>query len=117
MYGIQEESLAFLEAWLTGMAVYGVYLCIRLFRRIVVHTLSAVAIEDIFFWLGTAVYVFVQIHHTTSGSIRWYFILGVVFGSLFFAKISKIPGKLQKKMYDKRRGNSEKTVEETTKKR
>lgn len=117
MCGIQAEGLAFLDAVLTGMAVCGMYLCIRLLRKIVVHTLSAIAIEDLFFWVGTAVYVFVHIHHTTSGRIRWYFVLGVVLGGLFFAKASKIPGRIRKKLYKEKKKNTEKTVEETEKKR
>ena len=117
MYVIREESLAFLEAVLTGMIIYNVYMCIRMLRRIIRHAAAAIALEDLFFWLGTAVYVFVQIHHTTSGSIRWYFILGVVLGSFLFSCVSKIPGKMQKKLYAGREKKIGKTVEQTGKKR
>ena len=101
MYGIEVEGLSFLEAVLTGMTVCSVYTCLRALRRIIRHTPAAIAAEDLFFWLGTALYMFVQIHHTTSGSIRWYFILGVVLGSFFVSRMSKIPGKLRKKLYAK----------------
>ena len=101
MYGIEAESLSLLEAVLTGMTVCSVYTCLRALRRIIRHTPAAIAAEDLFFWLGTAFYMFVQIHHTTSGSIRWYFILGVVLGSVFFSCLSKIPGKLRKKIVRK----------------
>ena len=104
MYGIEVEGLSFLEAVLTGMTVCSVYTCLRALRRIIRHTPAAIAAEDLFFWLGTALYMFVQIHHTTSGSIRWYFILGVVLGSFFFSSMWKIPGKLRKKLYTKRMG-------------
>ena len=104
MHGIEVEGLSFLEAVLTGMTVCSVYTCLRVLRRIVRHAPAAIAAEDLFFWLATAFYMFVQIHHTTSGSIRWYFILGVVLGSVFFSFLSKIPGKLRKKLYARRRG-------------
>ena len=73
MHGIEVEGLSFLEAVLTGMTVCSVYTCLRVLRRIVRHAPAAIAAEDLFFWLATAFYMFVQIHHTTSGSIRWYF--------------------------------------------
>ena len=83
------EGLSFLEALLTGMTVCCAYACLCLLRRAVRHTPAAIAAEDLLFWPGAAVYVFVQIHHTTNGSIRWYFILGVVLGSAFFSFVSK----------------------------
>ena len=62
MPGIKAEGAAFLEAVLAGMILCCAYTCIRLFRRIVHHTLSAIAAEDFLFWTGTAVYLFVQIY-------------------------------------------------------
>ena len=83
MPGIHEEMMVFLIAVVSGAIVRLVYQCIRCFRRIVVHDLAAVSVEDMIFWLGSAVYMFVQIYHTSDGSIRWYFILGLVFGTFF----------------------------------
>ena len=99
MYGIEVEGLSFLEAVLTGMTVCSVYTCLRALRRIIRHTPAAIAAEDLFFWLGTALYMFVQIHHTTSGSIRWYFILGVVLGAIFASVFFGWMKKLHKKIY------------------
>ena len=99
MYGIEAESLSLLEAVLTGMTVCSVYTCLRALRRIIRHTPAAIAAEDLFFWLGTAFYMFVQIHHTTSGSIRWYFILGVVLGAIFASVFFGWMKKLYKKIY------------------
>lgn len=99
MYGIEAESLSLLEAVLTGMTVCSVYTCLRALRRIIRHTPAAIAAEDLFFWLGTAFYMFVQIHHTTSGSIRWYFILGVVLGAIFASVFFGWMKKLHKKIY------------------
>lgn len=108
---IRAEGAAFLVAVLSGMTLYCVYTCIRLFRRIVHHTLSAIAAEDFLFWTGTAVYLFVQIYHTSNGSIRWYFVLGVVLGGVFFHQMSKIILKVRKKMYRKRKKDSVKSIE------
>lgn len=99
MPGIHEEMMVFLIAVVSGAIVRLVYQCIRCFRRIVVHDLAAVSVEDMIFWLGSAVYMFVQIYHTSDGSIRWYFLLGVVLGVILMSVFLNGVGKLLKKIY------------------
>ena len=99
MPGIREEMMVFLAAVVAGGIVRLVYQCIRCFRRIVGHTLAAIGAEDMIFWLGSAVYLFVQIYHTSDGSIRWYFILGVALGVVFMWVFLNEEEKLFKKIY------------------
>ena len=94
--------MVFLAAVVSGAIVRLVYQCIRCFRRIVSHTLAAIGAEDLIFWLGSAVYMFVQIYHTSDGSIRWYFILGVGLGvSLMWVFLNR-EEKLFKKIYGRK---------------
>lgn len=111
MSGVGTEGAAFLVAVLAGMIVYSAYMCIRKLRRLVRHNLLVIAIEDMAFWVGTAVYLFVQIYHTSDGSIRWHFILGVVSGAVILALSVKICKKINKKMYTKRENKSSKNLE------
>lgn len=97
MPGIKEEMVVFLVAVLSGAIVCLVYQCIRCFRRIVAHRLAAIGAEDMVFWIGSAVYMFVQIYHTSDGSIRWYFLLGVVLGVILMSVFLNGAGKLIKK--------------------
>lgn len=83
MLQIRGELVIFLVSVVTGIMLRLVYRSISIFRQLVEHSLFIIGIEDIIFWLGAALYVFVQIYHTSDGSIRWYFILGLVFGTLF----------------------------------
>lgn len=99
MPGIREEMMVFLAAVAAGGIVRLVYQCIRCFRRIVSHTLAAIGVEDMIFWLGSAVYMFVQIYHTSDGSIRWYFILGVALGAVLMSVFLRSAEKLYKKIY------------------
>ncbi len=103
MSGIESEGMAFAQAVLSGMIVFTSYMCIRKFRRVIKHNLTAIAIEDMAFWLGTAVYLFVQIYHTSDGSIRWFFILGVVLGVGISALVFNILKKVHKKIVRKKR--------------
>ena len=63
--------------------------------------LAAIGAEDLIFWLGSAVYMFVQIYHTSDGSIRWYFILGVALGVILMWVFLNREEKLFKKIYGK----------------
>lgn len=99
MTGIQEEFMVFLAAVLSGGIIRLVYRCISCFRQIVRHNLTVIGIEDLIFWIGTAVYVFVQIYHTSDGSVRWHFILGVVVGAFFMTGFLRQEEKVYKKIY------------------
>ena len=99
MPGIREEMMVFLAAVAAGGIVRLVYQCIRCFRRIVSHTLAAIGVEDMIFWLGSAVYMFVQIYHTSDGSIRWYFVLGVALGTIFMTVFLRGVQNLSEKIY------------------
>lgn len=80
---IKGEVIIFLVSVVTGIMLRLVYQSIGVFRQLTEHNLFFIGIEDLIFWIGAAFYVFVQIYHTSDGSIRWYFILGLVFGTLF----------------------------------
>lgn len=97
MMQIHEELLVFLNAVITGIIIRLFYQCIAKLREIQRHRLWMIGMEDFLFWILTAAYTFVQIYQTSSGVIRWYFILGVVVGSFFASKILvKIEIKIKK---------------------
>ena len=117
MTGIQEEFMVFLAAVLSGGIIRLVYRCISCFRQIVRHNLTVIGIEDLIFWIGTAVYVFVQIYHTTSGSIRWHFVLGVVFGAVISSLALWKAEKVYKKIYTRNQKKSFRFLAKKNKKR
>lgn len=96
---IRGELIIFLVAVITGILLRLVYQSIDCFRQLVRHSLFVMGIEDIIFWIGSALYVFVQIYYTSDGGIRWYFILGLAFGSAFSSAILKSLKKGRKKIY------------------
>ena len=81
-FGIEKEVFIFLQAILAGNFVYLCYAAIRVVRRVVKHSLFWLSVEDIFFWIGTGIYLFIKIYQTSNGNIRWYFVLGVVLGGV-----------------------------------
>ena len=79
--GITKELFIFLSAILSGAIVRLVYRCISCLRNVIHHTHWIVELEDLAYWVGTAIFLFVQIYYTSSGSVRWYFVLGIGLGA------------------------------------
>ena len=73
MLGIGDEMSIFLQAMLAGNIVILVYTCIRIFRRLIRHSLFFISLEDFFFWIWVGAYLFKKIYNTSDGSIRWFF--------------------------------------------
>lgn len=102
MLGIGNEISIFVSACLLGNMASLMYYAIRVFRRIVKHTLFWVSIEDFIFWAGTGFYLFTEMYRTCAGSIRWYFVLGVLAGGgITCWLLQKFVGKFMKKVVDK----------------
>lgn len=80
--GIETELRIFLQAVLAGNLIYLVYMTICMIRRLIRHNLFFISLEDLIFWISTGIYLFVKIYQTSNGSIRWYFVIGVILGGL-----------------------------------
>ena len=96
--GISKELYIFLSAILSGAIVRLVYRCISCLRIVIHHTLWIGELEDLAYWVGTAIFLFVQIYYTSSGSVRWYFILGVGIGGIIMSVFLAITGKICRKI-------------------
>ena len=100
MTAIVGEMLGFLTAIISGMVVKLGYQTLCCVRDIWKHNYFLIGIEDLLFWIGTAMYLFVQIYHTNNGSVRWGFILGVVVGVWIASVILKKVKKTVEKIYN-----------------
>lgn len=79
--GIGTEAGVFLYAALSGMTVLFAYEILSAFRRLIPHGIWATGAEDLLFWIGASAYLFSRMYETTYGSIRWFFLLGLVCGA------------------------------------
>lgn len=100
MLTIGQELAIFVEAVLSGIIVFAAYDVLRVFRRLIRHGIVWISLEDLIFWSMTGIYLFVQIYKTSDGSIRWFFVIGVVAGMILFAGITRwfirLYGKMKK---------------------
>lgn len=92
--GIGAESGFFLYAVLAGASVLCAYRILSVFRKLVRHNLLVTGVEDIFFWIGTSIYIFCKMYDTTYGSIRWFFVLGVLGGAGAAFLVLRMSGKI-----------------------
>ena len=76
--GIGAEGGIFLYAGLAGMSVLCTYYILICFRKLIRHSDLASGIEDVIFWIAASIYIFRRMYETTYGSIRWFFVLGVL---------------------------------------
>lgn len=102
MLGIKEEISVFLQALLAGGIVFWIYDCLRIARRLVKHNLFLISVEDFLFWIGTGVYLFIEIYHTSDGSIRWFFVIGVMGGVFLSYLMTAAAKQLYKKFHEKK---------------
>ena len=98
MLGLEKEMAIFVHAIIAGMVVYGTYTLLRVIRRIIGHNLLSISIEDFLFWVGTSFYLFIEIYYTSDGSVRWFFILGVVLGMIMLSFLIFLTKKICEKI-------------------
>lgn len=93
----KKELLVFFCACLTGVNVRAGYEILIFLRKMIIHNNLVKGIEDLFYWIFMSAYIFSQIYATMYGSIRWYFLLGLVFGVAVIQKLIASGEKIHKK--------------------
>ncbi len=81
---ILKELQTVVTAIFSGVLITFVYDVLRIFRRIVAHGNLWIGIEDFFFWIWTALWVFSVLYRENDGSLRMYTILAMLLGMFFY---------------------------------
>lgn len=81
---IYQEVRFLLYSFLLGIIITFVYDNIRVFRRVIRHNTFFVSIEDLFFWIGVAISVFLLQHRENAGVFRWFSVVGAFLGMLIY---------------------------------
>ena len=71
-------------AVLRGILLLVIYDLLRIFRRIVPHGVLAVSVEDIFYWISTALLIFQLLYQENDGALRGYALVAVALGMLLY---------------------------------
>lgn len=87
---ISYQAKIFIFTVILGLIIGFIYDFIRFIRRIIVHSLLAIQLEDLVYWILMAVFAFMAILRANYGDIRPFLILGLFIGIvLYFLVFSK----------------------------
>ena len=78
------ELYFLLHSFVLGILTMILYDILRIFRKIVKHSVAALAIEDLIYWLICGICIFLMLYQENNGSIRWFAIAGVACGMLLY---------------------------------
>ena len=70
----------------TGVLIALVYDGLLVLRKTIPHNAFWLALEDIGFWFFCAIYVFLWLHRESSGTLRWYAVVGALVGMWLYKK-------------------------------
>ncbi len=83
---IYHEIQFLLHSVLLGIIITFVYDNIRVFRRVIPHNTFFISIEDLFFWIFVAIYIFLLQHRENNGVFRWFSVIGASLGMMLYRK-------------------------------
>ncbi len=81
---IAAELYFLLHSFLLGVAITILYDVVRIFRKLVNHSVVALAIEDFIYWITCGICIFMMLYKENNGSIRWFAVAGVALGMLLY---------------------------------
>ncbi|MCD8241191.1 MAG: spore cortex biosynthesis protein YabQ, partial [Lachnospiraceae bacterium] len=81
---ILEELRFFALAVLRGVLILALYDALRVFRRVAAHGVWAVALEDLFYWIATALLIFELLYRENDGAVRGYALFAVAAGMMIY---------------------------------
>lgn len=77
---IHNEMILFLQSAALGALLLLCYDLLAAVRNVIPHHPAFVALEDLLYWLGTGIFVFVRVYQTNQGILRSFLFLGVLLG-------------------------------------
>lgn len=81
------ELQFFLISILCGGIILLIYDVLRIIRRLVRHDSFFVAVEDLFFWVATSLFIFAMMYKQNNGIIRGFSIMGMLIGMILYHSI------------------------------
>lgn len=83
---IFREGWFLLYSVLLGIGITFVYDCLRIFRRVAVHGMFWISIEDLLYWIFVSFSIFYLLYYENDGAFRWFAVLGVLAGMFLYQK-------------------------------
>lgn len=81
---ILEEVRLFANSVVLGAALTFVYDGFVILRKVLKHSIFWISAEDMIFWIGTAVAVFLSLQKQGNGILRWFVVAGATVGMILY---------------------------------
>lgn len=81
------ENVFLLYSLLLGIMMTLVYDLFRILRRVFLHHKFLISIEDLIFWFGCGITVFLVMQKESNGVLRWFSIVGALFGMFIYRQL------------------------------
>ena len=96
---LNEQAKLFLFVILAGALIAASYDALRIFRKMIPHSMILIQLEDAFYWVGTAFFLFFMLLQQNHGEIRFFVIIGAFLGMLcYFLTLSPFINKISDKI-------------------
>lgn len=82
---ILKEAEILWKAFATGVILMLVYDLLRIARKLIPHGIFLISLEDVLFWMSSAVVIFAMLFRENDGCLRAFSIGGVAFGMILYA--------------------------------
>ncbi len=83
---MMQGNIFLLHTLWTGVLIALVYDGLLVLRKTIPHNAFGLALEDIGFWFFCAIYVFLWLYRESSGTLRWYAVVGALLGMWLYKK-------------------------------
>ena len=80
------ENIFLVNALIMGVFITFLYDILRIVRRVVPHGGFLISLEDLGFWIYGAIEVFLLMYRLSDGMLRWFAVLGALFGMFCYKK-------------------------------
>lgn len=81
---ITREALLLVFFFASGGLLIFVYDVLRIIRRLIPHKIGVVAFEDILYWIGCALFIFILLCRENEGMLRGFIMGAVLVGMLLY---------------------------------
>lgn len=81
------EALFALKCMGMGVVIAVAYDLLRICRKCVRHSHFMVSLEDFFFWVICAIFIFSVLYRENNGVLRWYCVASALLGMLVYGKL------------------------------
>lgn len=84
---IINEVYFFAGSLLMGVVITFVYDFLLILRRVMIHHMFWISLEDFMFWMSCAIGVFYMLYEENNGILRWFAVLAAALGMLLYKRI------------------------------